>query len=46
VRDFVRRYIGYSLTGDTREQALAIVSGSGANGKSTLVETVRALLGD
>jgi len=44
--NFLRRAIGYSLTGDTSERALFIMYGSGANGKSTALETIRALLGD
>jgi P4 family phage/plasmid primase-like protien len=43
---FLRRAIGYSLTGDTSERSMFILWGSGANGKSTLLETVRALVGD
>ena len=43
---FVQRSLGYSLTGDTREQCLFLPTGSGANGKSTLLETVQALVGD
>jgi len=43
---FVQRAIGYSLTGDIGEQCMFILHGSGANGKSTLVETLRDLLGD
>lgn len=46
LRAFVQRFVGYSLTGLTGEQVLAILYGSGANGKSTLIETLRALLGD
>jgi putative DNA primase/helicase len=42
---FVQRFVGYSLTGDTREHALAVLHGSGCNGKSTLVEIVKRLLG-
>jgi putative DNA primase/helicase len=44
--NFLRRAVGYSLTGDTSERALFIMYGSGANGKSTALETIRALLGD
>lgn len=43
---FIRRAVGYSLTGDTGEQALFLCYGTGANGKSTLLETVRYVLGD
>jgi P4 family phage/plasmid primase-like protien len=42
---FLRRAIGYCLTGDVSEQCLFILWGSGANGKSTLVNTLLALLG-
>jgi putative DNA primase/helicase len=43
---FVRRAFGYCLTGSTREQVIFVFWGSGANGKSTLLETIRAGLGD
>jgi putative DNA primase/helicase len=43
---FVQRYAGYSLTGSTREQVFVQLYGGGANGKSTLLETLRAVLGD
>ena len=43
---FLQRAIGYSLTGDTREQCLFVLHGSGANGKSTFLEVLQALLGD
>jgi putative DNA primase/helicase len=43
---FVQRAVGYSLTGHTTEQVLLMLYGKGANGKSTFLETVRALLGD
>jgi putative DNA primase/helicase len=42
---FLQRFVGYSLTGDTREHVLAVLHGSGCNGKSTLVEVVKRLLG-
>jgi len=44
-RDFVRRAIGYTLTGFTSEDMLFILHGSGSNGKSTFVETIGEMLG-
>ena len=37
--------MGYGLTGDVRERAFFLLHGSGRNGKSTFVETYRAVLG-
>jgi putative DNA primase/helicase len=45
VIQFVQKAVGYSLTGDTREQCLFILWGNGANGKSTFLETIIRLLG-
>lgn len=42
---FIRRLFGYGLTGLTREQVLPILYGDGANGKSTLLEILAAVLG-
>lgn len=44
--DFIQRAIGYSLTGDTGEQCLFFLHGSGQNGKSTLLTAIKELLGD
>lgn len=44
--EFLQRAIGYSLTGDTREQCLFFCYGQGSNGKSTFLETIRHLMGD
>lgn len=44
--DFHQRFLGYTLTGDTREQCFCLLHGTGANGKSTYLETVRVLLGE
>jgi len=43
---YVRRVFGYCMTGSTREQVLPICWGSGANGKTTLIETVSLTLGE
>jgi putative DNA primase/helicase len=43
--DFVQRAVGYSLTGDTREQCLFLCYGSGANGKSTFLDILRRVFG-
>lgn len=43
---FVQRAIGYSLTGYTDEQCFFLLHGTGANGKSTLLETLRFVAGD
>jgi len=43
--EFVQRAIGYCLTGDTREQCLFACHGGGSNGKSTLLEVIRFILG-
>ena len=44
--EFVQVAIGYALSGDTSEQVLFLLYGTGANGKSTFLETIRALLGE
>lgn len=46
VREFVARAIGYSITGRISEHKLFMPYGSGANGKSTLLEAIRHVLGD
>lgn len=42
---YLQRAIGYSLTGDTREQVIFFLYGLGNNGKSTFTMTIRTLLG-
>lgn len=44
--DWVQRAVGYTLTGDTREEVLFLCFGSGANGKSKFLEVLSRLLGD
>lgn len=46
VRGFIQRYLGYALLGTVAEHVLAILHGSGANGKGTLTNTVDYVLGD
>jgi putative DNA primase/helicase len=47
LRTFIQKAVGYSLTGDMSEQAFFFVYGrSGNNGKSTLVNLIRKMLGD
>jgi putative DNA primase/helicase len=43
---FVQTAAGWALTGDVSEQTLFILFGSGANGKSTFLNTIMYLLGD
>lgn len=43
--DYLQRALGYSLTGDVREQCMFTCLGDGANGKTTMLETVMAVLG-
>lgn len=42
---YVQRIVGYSLSGETREQIWFFLHGSGANGKSVFVETISKMLG-
>lgn len=43
---FVLRWLGYSMTADVREQAMVVAHGTGANGKSTLLDVVAHVMGD
>lgn len=45
--DFLQRYLGYCLSGDTSAESLLILYGpTSRNGKSVCVEVVRSVLGD
>ena len=46
VRAYIQRVAGLSLTGFTGEHALFLLYGTGRNGKSTLVDILRYVLGD
>jgi putative DNA primase/helicase len=43
---FLKRAVGYTLTGLTQEQCLFLLYGAGANGKSVFLEVLLALLGE
>lgn len=42
---FIARAVGYSLTGDTSEQCVFMSYGTGSNGKSVFLATVRGVAG-
>jgi len=42
---YIRRVLGYALTGDTQEHALFFGYGTGRNGKSVLLKTVADIMG-
>jgi P4 family phage/plasmid primase-like protien len=44
--EYIQRAVGYSLTRRVDEQVLFFLYGTGANGKSTFLSTILALLGD
>jgi len=43
---YLQRLVGYSLTGTTREHVLAFFYGTGLNGKSTFMQTLRHVFGE
>lgn len=42
---YIQKIVGYSLTGDTREQCLFFLYGHGSNGKSTFLDTIQEFMG-
>lgn len=42
--EFIHHAVGYSATGDTSEQVIFLLWGTGANGKSTFLEIIRKVL--
>lgn len=44
--EFLHCAIGYSLSGEMREQVFFFIHGNGSNGKSVFIDTLNALLGD
>ncbi|SCC95107.1 hypothetical protein THIX_70136 [Thiomonas sp. X19] len=45
VRHWLQKFAGYCLTGATSEQIFVVMHGTGANGKSVLVEVLKRMLG-
>lgn len=43
--EYVRRFIGYCLTGSTKEQVFLFLYGEGSNGKSVFIKIITSLLG-
>jgi putative DNA primase/helicase len=46
LRAFLQRYVGYCCTGVTTEHKFVFAYGTGANGKSTFLNTIAAIFGD
>ena len=46
LQDFLQRLCGYATTGSTKEHKLFFAYGTGRNGKSTLLNTLRTILSD
>ena len=43
---FVQKLFGYAIRGDVTEKIVAVLYGTGDNGKTTLLEAIRYVLGD
>ena len=46
LQKFLQRYVGYCLTGVTTEHKFVFAYGTGANGKSTFINTICEIFGD
>jgi putative DNA primase/helicase len=46
LRHYVHKALGYTLSGDTREQCFLFCYGTGQNGKSKLLETIEHVFGE
>lgn len=45
IESWLRRWIGYSLTGRNDEEAACLLKGEGSNGKGTFLSVIRGILG-
>lgn len=43
---FLQKAVGWAMTGDMSEQVMFILYGSGANGKSTFINTIMEIMGE
>ena len=43
---YIQKAVGYTLTGSTAEQCAFFLYGTGRNGKSTFIDTIRDIFGD
>jgi putative DNA primase/helicase len=43
---YLQKAIGYTLTGETREECIFVLVGGGRNGKSTVIATLHQVLGE
>lgn len=43
---YIQKAVGYSMTGDTSEQCVFFLYGTGRNGKSTFLDVLREIFGD
>ena len=46
LQGFLKRYIGYCCSGEISEHVFVFAYGTGANGKSTFINTIAAIFGD
>ena len=46
LQGFLQRYLGYCCTGLTTEHVFVFAHGTGANGKSTFINTIAKIFGD
>ena len=44
--NYIKKYIGYTLSGEVTDQSFLLLHGNGSNGKSVFLNTIRHLLGE